>query len=505
MRIDRSKYSPHAFSRGQVLWLAVSSIVVLLGFAGLATDLGLLWNTRLSMQSAADAAALAGADTLLEGSSGYASAAQSASTQNGFTNGSGTTGDSNTVTVTVANPPTSGAHTGDDSAVQVTISQTQPTYFLKALGITSMAESVTSVATALSGQGCVYALDPSANGAFLTNSGTVTSSCGIMVDSNNSSGAFTVNSGGTVTANAIGVVGQSLNHGTVTPAPVTGIATFSDPLVSLATPSPITAYNTCNPVQPSQNFNSAGTYTLAHGCYSTLNFNSSGAIVNMNDGGNYVFPNGMSTQGTVNLNGAGNYYFGSTVNINSGTFNAGGTGSYYFNSGFNIDSGVTATTGLSYYGGTVNFNGNGVWNLSSNGTYYFNSGLTDDAGGTIQSKTAGGTGTNNTLYFNSGTITVNSSAVLNLSAPTSGTYAAILLFQARNDSTAVNIDAGSNVTLNGAMYFPDASITLNGGWANVYSFVIADKITINGGSFTINSNYSSLTNGSPIKRTAVVE
>jgi hypothetical protein len=55
------------------------------------------------------------------------------------------------------------------------------------------------------------------------------------------------------------------------------------------------------------------------------------------------------------------------------------------------------------------------------------------------------------------------------------------------------------------MYFPDASITLNGGWANVYSFVIADKITINGGSFTINSNYSSLTNGSPIKRTTVVE
>src|SRR5580693_593555 len=101
MRIDRlkhspRKYSPRAFSRGQVLWMVISSIVVLLGFAGLATDLGLLWNTRLRMQSAADAAALAGADALLEGAT-YTSAAQSASTQNGFTNGSGTTGDSNSV------------------------------------------------------------------------------------------------------------------------------------------------------------------------------------------------------------------------------------------------------------------------------------------------------------------------------------------------------------------------------------------------------------------------
>lgn len=497
MRIDQ-------YSRGQVLWLAVSSIVVLLGFSGLAVDVGLVWNTRLRMQSAADAAALAGADALLDGESDYTDPALSAATQNGFTNGAGTTGDTNHVTVTVSNPPSSGAHTSDSSAVQVVISQAQPTYFLKVLGLTSIAETVSSTATALSGQGCVYALDRSASQAFLTNSGTFTSSCGIMVDSNSSS-AFNVNSGGTVTAAAIGVVGGLLDHGTVSPSPVTGIASFSDPFASLATPSAPTPTSTCSPSQPSQNFNSAGTYTLAHGCYSSLNFNSSGAIVNMNDGGNYEFPNGLSTQGTINLNGAGNYYFGSTVNINSGTFNAGGTGSYYFNSGFNIDSGVTATTGLAYFGGAVNFNGNGVWNLSANGTYYFNGGLTDDSGGTIQSKTSGGATTNNTLYFNSGTITINSSAILNLTAPTSGTYAAILMFQNRSDSTAVNIDSGSSVTLNGGLYFPDATITINGGYANVYSFVVADKIDMNGGTVTINDNYSSLTNGSPIKRSAVVE
>ena len=504
MRVDRSRYSRSGFGRGQVLWLVVSSFVVLLGFAGLATDVGLVWNTRLKMQAAADAAALAGADALLAGDTDYTTAANSAAAQNGFTNGSTTTGNSNTVSVSASNPPASGSHTSDSSAVQVAISQTQPTYFLKALGITSLAESVTSTATALSGQGCVYALDKSASQAFLTNSGTFTSSCGIMDDSNSGT-AFNVNGGGTVTANAIGVVGGVSDTGSVTPTPVTGIAPFSDPLASLPTPSAPTAVSSCSIVQPAQNFNSPGTYNLAHGCYSTMNFNSSGAVVNLNDGGNYQFPNGLNTQGTVNLNGSGSYYFGSGVNINSGTFNAGGSGSYYFNSGLNIDSGVTATTGLAYFGGTVNFNGNGIWNLSGNGTYYFNAGLTDDAGGTIRSQTAGGSATNNTLYFNNGTITINSSAILNLTAPTSGTYAAVLMFQNRSDSTAVNINSGSSVTLNGALYFPDATVTLNGGYVNVYSFVIADKVDINGGTFTINTNYASLTAGSPIKRTAVVE
>jgi Flp pilus assembly protein TadG len=504
MRIVGSRCRLARFSRGQVVYLVVSSFVVLLGFAGLATDIGLLWNTRLKMQSAADAAALAGADALLAGDTDYSDAATSAATQNGFPNGSGTTNNSNTVTVTASNPPAGGAHTSDSSAVQVVVSQTQPTFFLRAVGVSSMAESVTSTATALSGSGCIYTLDKTASQAFLVNSGSFTSSCGIMDDSNSST-AFNVNGGGTVSTNAIGVVGGVSDTGSVTPTPVTGIAPFSDPLASLAVPSPISAVSGCTIVQPAQNFNSAGTYTLAHGCYSTMNFNSTGAIVNLNDGGNYQFPNGISTQGTVNLNGAGSYYFGSTVNINSGTFNAGGSGTYYFASGFNIDSGVTATTGLAYFGSTVNFNGNGVWNLSSNGTYYFNSGLTDDAGGTVRSQTASGTATNNTLYFNSGTLTVNSSAVLNLTAPTSGTYAAVLLFQNRTDNTAVNIDSGSSVTLNGALYFPDATITLNGGYVNTYSFVIADKVDINGGTFTINSNYSSLTAGSPIKRTAVVE
>lgn len=45
---------------GQILFLMAVAMVVLIGFAALATDIGLLWSGRRRMQTAADAAAIAG-------------------------------------------------------------------------------------------------------------------------------------------------------------------------------------------------------------------------------------------------------------------------------------------------------------------------------------------------------------------------------------------------------------------------------------------------------------
>src|ERR1700693_6220181 len=47
-------------ARGQVLMLAAMAMVVIIGFVALATDVGLLWSKRRQMQTAADAAAVAG-------------------------------------------------------------------------------------------------------------------------------------------------------------------------------------------------------------------------------------------------------------------------------------------------------------------------------------------------------------------------------------------------------------------------------------------------------------
>jgi Putative Flp pilus-assembly TadE/G-like len=64
---DRSNWN----ERGVSLWLLAASMVVILGMAALAIDLGFLYVARNEAQRAADAAALAGAEALV--SSGYTS------------------------------------------------------------------------------------------------------------------------------------------------------------------------------------------------------------------------------------------------------------------------------------------------------------------------------------------------------------------------------------------------------------------------------------------------
>lgn len=529
--------------------LVAVAIVVLIAFVGLATDVGLLWVARLRMQSAADAGALAGADALLSGLATAPDAARAATTANGFTDGAGTTANSYNVSVTVNDPPVSGTHTGVSGAVEVIVAQTQPTYFLRVMpqfaAIPVSARAVAIPAPA----GCIYALDPTGSQSFLDNSGAIDSSCGIMVNSNSST-AFNVNSGASVSAvGGIGVVGGTLIHGAVSPTPITGIASFSDPLSSRTVPVRPSAPNAPSSYcAGAQNVTvNGGAASYGPGCYNvtlnggTLNLNGSGNYViqgatlngnsqlNLTGGGSYYFtggvnfngavaamngagaaiyyfPNGMNTQGSVNLNGSGSYYFGGGVNLNSGTFNCGGSGSYYFNNGINVNSGVTADLSPGYYGGGINVNGGGaVINLAGDGTYYFDGNVIDDTNGTIQSQTAGGTPTYVTLYFDQGTFTENSSAILNLSAPTSGAYEAILIYQSRTNSAAAYINTGANVTLNGALYMPDARVTINGGWVNAYSLIVGYDIVDNAGALTVNANYTSLQDGPPIKQTALVE
>jgi hypothetical protein len=52
---------------GQVMLLVTIALVALLGMAGLATDAGLLWTEKGQIQTAADAAAVAGALAVVSG------------------------------------------------------------------------------------------------------------------------------------------------------------------------------------------------------------------------------------------------------------------------------------------------------------------------------------------------------------------------------------------------------------------------------------------------------
>src|SRR5690348_9479746 len=151
---------------GQALVLTAVALVMLMGFAGLAIDMGVLRHEKRLQQTAADAAALAGANNLTYG--GVTAAGQAASAANGFSD-TGTTcstgcpnsGSVGFVTVTINNPPASGPHAGDANYVEALVADVHPTYFMKVLGTTKESVTARAVATDTSGgvnSGCLYTL-----------------------------------------------------------------------------------------------------------------------------------------------------------------------------------------------------------------------------------------------------------------------------------------------------------------------------------------------------------
>lgn len=138
--------------RGQILAIVALSLVVLMAFAGLTADVGLIYGSRRQMQTAADAAAVAGANALQGSStvaSGYVTAAQDAAAMNGFTNA--TSGVS--VNVSEVTCPNASA----EQCVRVDVSQPEPTYFLRVLGYNSLNVSTEAIAGGVNGPACIYA------------------------------------------------------------------------------------------------------------------------------------------------------------------------------------------------------------------------------------------------------------------------------------------------------------------------------------------------------------
>jgi hypothetical protein len=116
------KNSRHA-QRGQIIPFLGLSLVVLLGATALAVDLGVWRYDQRIQQSAADSAAIAAASELAYPGSNITTAARDDATANGFTNGTGG------VTVTVNNPPASGAYSSDNNAVEVIVADSRPDNF----------------------------------------------------------------------------------------------------------------------------------------------------------------------------------------------------------------------------------------------------------------------------------------------------------------------------------------------------------------------------------------
>src|ERR1035438_9020124 len=105
--------------RGFVVVTMLVSMVALLAFLGLGIDVGYEEYVKTRMQTAADAAAVGGAQELrASGSTNLIAAAKGDAAANGFTDGA------NGVAITVNNPPATGYSTANSTAVEVLISLT---------------------------------------------------------------------------------------------------------------------------------------------------------------------------------------------------------------------------------------------------------------------------------------------------------------------------------------------------------------------------------------------
>ena len=320
--------------RGVTSILTALSLTGMLGFAGLATEVGLWYVTKRSMQGAADAAAFSAGVAFAAGENSlFQTEAQSIAGMYGFVNGSGGT------TVTVNNPPASGPNTSQSSAIEVIISQPQNLLIARlflSIGPTIQARTV-AVAGA-SGNGCVLALDTAnviddgvSGGAELN-----LNNCSLYINSS-SSQALQMSGGASINAVSAFITGSYSTSGgaslNTTKGTFTGVAPASDPYAGVSIPS----YSGCNQTN----------FSLSGGTPLTLSAGSSGV---------YVFCNGLNLSGGASLTLNPGIYV-----INSGNFNlSGGT---TFNATGGVTIVLTSSTGSNY--ATANISGGANVNITA--------------------------------------------------------------------------------------------------------------------------------------------
>jgi len=237
------------------------------------------------MQGAADSAAYSAATAMGTGQSndGYTSEAKSVAGTYGYVDGR------DGVTITISNPPTTGNHTTDNNAVEVTIKRPQPLMLASLFLLAPPTISASAVARTGS-SGCVLALDRGNVTDMTDNGNTVLNlnNCNLYVNSP-SSRALVLNGSAQINANAAFISGDYTMGGhaslNTTAGTHTGVAPANDPYSDLQIPG----YQGCDQTN----------FSLTGGQSKTFTAGSSGVM---------VFCNGLSLTG------------GSQVTLNPGTY-----------------------------------------------------------------------------------------------------------------------------------------------------------------------------------------
>jgi len=410
---------------GQVLIGTAVAMVILAGFAGLAIDMGTLRYQKRLQQTAADSAAIAGAQNLSFGS-GVTTGAQNAASQNGFTDstgGSGCPGALGCVTVTINNPPATGAHPGNVKYVEAIVTAVQPTYFMKIFGVTSQTLTARAVATNVSGgtnSSCLYTLGKPTSaivGIDVTgNAHLVAPSCGIADNGN----LDTTGNSYTVQAKTLSISGACVGNDCASPnvtctayannqcPPLGGTPASEDPLKGIVPPTQPPASASCPDLACNYVSGHDSTATLELGTYSSI-------LIGKN----------------------------STVTMDPGIYYINGSGGLQFNGGGTLT--------------TPNFNVTG----SDGVMIYF-------TGSATLNKVNGG-GNNPDMRLNP------------LTAAQSTTYQGMLFYQDPNDTATPWFGGDNNTVVNGTLYFPTQTLTFYGNTNQTYNgTVIAYSVAISG-------------------------
>jgi hypothetical protein len=253
--------------RGSVAVLTALALTMLLGFAALVVDVGLSWAARAEAQTAADAAALAGASQLAGGPAGAVAAVRQYLDANvpGLADRpadpnwprNGTDDDGEVVCWTPPGPPPApgaGCPPGS-TALQVTTPPITVQYaFASVLGaaanpVKALAAATAGPLAAVPGLACgLCLLDPihSAALAVAGSGDVVVDGGGVAVDSSHPEAAI-LSAGGDVVADQIDVAGGVVlsGSGEFIPPPTTGALPAPDPLAALPTPDALPSPPPC--------------------------------------------------------------------------------------------------------------------------------------------------------------------------------------------------------------------------------------------------------------------
>jgi hypothetical protein len=250
------------------LWLAVM-LPALIALFALLLEWAHLFTIRQQQQTATDAAVMAAAYQILRNdAAAAATAAQAAATLNGFPISTSTT-------LTIEQPPLSGAYAGNSLGVRASMTH-QPPRLLQAI-FEDIDPIVSTQATARFKRGaCLLALAPTdaESLSIAANANVQAPYCSAQVNSS-AVGALTAGNKATASLLDIRVVGTATISGSasVTPTPVTGAAAVADPMSAVT--EPVVAGCDFN------NYVVSGTRTLTPGTYCgglRLNANSSATL-----------------------------------------------------------------------------------------------------------------------------------------------------------------------------------------------------------------------------------